>query len=208
MKSKIIALLYFISLSFLFSCRPLAKVVYGLHKPRLESTHSVLKYAKSRDINHVTILVPKDTSSFLELFNLFRTTPDLYLFDSLGNSLLYSDKSDCNAPVSVVIDSICNGVYKFNAKGKELAQIFNCLKPLEKKDSLNFLEAQKMQVKYTGFITWNKYTGYLNKNHVKPWVKGFGESKDCAWNSFLINMDFLDNIWTKEDVKGLKFKLD
>jgi len=208
MTPKIIALLYFISLFFLFSCRPLAKVVYGLHKPRLESTRSVLKYAKSRDLDHVTILVPKDTASFLKLFYLFRATPDLYLFDSLGKSLLYSDNSTCNAPASSVIDSLCNWMYKRNPNGKELTQIFDCLKPLEKKDTLKFLEAQKMQVQFTGFITWTKYTGYLNKNHVKPWVKSLGNSRDCSWNAYLINMDFLDDLWSKEDVKGLKFKVD
>ncbi|TAH42796.1 MAG: hypothetical protein EYC69_04295 [Bacteroidetes bacterium] len=195
MKLKIASLLFVMSLLCLHSCTPLLRIVYGVHKPRLESVGSVVKYAESRRLDSAIILVPKDSVSFRKVLSCFARIPDLYLFNAEGKALLYSDSAACNAPVFNVIDSICDGNYRPDTKGKELWQILDFLKPLTPDDSIRFADSQKRTVRYTGFISWAKYIGYLNKDHTRPWVNSSNKSKGCNYNIYLVNLDYLEEIW-------------
>ncbi len=193
----IVSLLCLMSLFCMLSCSPLIKFIYGVHKPRPESSKSVLNYAKSRGLDKAILFIPKDSVSFRKLIKYFAGIPDLYIFNSEGKALLYSDSATCNAPVFSVIDSICKGNYNLDPNGKALVQILDLLRPLTSDDSVRFVEAQKKEVKYTGFITWAKYIGYLNKDHTRPWVNRSINSKGCNTNIYLVNLDYLEEVWQK-----------
>ncbi len=197
MNRIIVSLLCLMSLFCILSCSPLIKIIYGVHKPRQENPKSVLKYAKSRGLDKAIMLVPKDSVSFRKLLKHFVAIPDFYLFNMEGKALLYSDSVTCNAPVFNVIDSLCIGNYSLNPNRIELVQILDFLRPLTAEDSIRFVESQKKDVKYTGFITWAKYIGYLNKDHTRPWVNSSNNSKDCYYNIYLVNLDYLEEVWQK-----------
>ena len=68
-----------------------------------------------------------------------------------------------------------------------------------------FMEAKRSQAKFTCLISWAKYIGLLNKDHVKPWLDSLETQKNCAVQTYLINMDFVEGVWSKKQFKNLRF---
>ncbi|MBP6334933.1 MAG: hypothetical protein KA444_05620 [Bacteroidia bacterium] len=187
------------------SCTPTLKLYYGVHDPRHETPASVSKYAQQRNLDGAIILIPKDTASYLAIVRSMKANPDLYLFSSTGVNMKYSVRSDCNEPVFEFAETICTGKYNAIDTAATLSMILNYLKPLTPDDSLRYAESQRRDVDYTTLITWAKYIGYLNKDHVRPWLESLSNQKECKVNCYLLNMDFVTTSWSKEEFESVNF---
>ncbi len=207
MKRKLNLLLGIFLITVGTSCTPLLKKFYGIHEPQLESPKSISGYAEDKRLNKVVILIPKDISSFAKIQNFFGGVPRLLLFDKDGSALKYSDTESCNAPAFDMTEQICNGKFPKNDSLVSLDSLLEYIKPLTESDSVRFKESQGKQVEYTSLITWTKYSGKLNKDHVRPWVESLNSQTKCAITTYLINLDFVEGIWSKEQFKNTRISI-
>lgn len=198
--------LYVIVFFLVSSCTPTLKLVYGVHKPRLETPASIRKYVHQKELDEGIVLVPKDSASHMYLVQQMRGIPDLYLFDTTGTVLKYSLKEGCNAPVFDITETICHNSYIPVDSLDSFFDFLKYVKPLSAGDSLIFNDMIKKEASYYTIITWSKYSGYLNKDHVKPWLESLMKPKDCSVTTFLLNMDFVTSAWTKEQYEALNIK--
>ncbi len=190
------------------SCMPLLKLVYGVHNPRLETVKSVTEYAKRKELDDGIILIPKDSASFFHILTVFNKAPDLYLFNNEGQALQYTVDGACNAPVFEVTERICEGIYRVNDSLESLSSLLKYLRPLSTEDSVRFQASIKKESKYTSVITWKTYIGYLNKDHARTWLRSLNSQGNCSLNTYLLNTDFIEGIFTPEQFKELDIRIE
>lgn len=192
----------------LSSCHPTLRLYYGIHNPKFETVESVSNYAKRKKIDGPITFIPKDSAAYAFMFSAFKGLPNLLVFDSIGHALTYSSNESCNAEAFKLSTTICENQLSRNDSVGTLQSLLALLKPLYESDSLRYKQVINKQVAYTTLISWNKSIGRLNKDHVRPWIQDFTQNTDCSINTFLINFDFIDGIWTKEKFRALHIKYD
>jgi len=181
-------------------------LIYGLHNPRLEESINVSKYMKKLDMEKETVLIPKDIESYLKITKIANGVPNLLVYDKKGIALKDTVTVSCNAPAFEVTKNICQIQAMQNISLGNLEKLLSLLRPLSMEDSLKFEDARIKKVDFTVFVTSAKYVGYLNKDHVKPWVQNLDSITDCAVTTYILNFDLIDGIWTKEIVRDIKFE--
>jgi len=188
------------------SCHPIARVIYGLHNPRLEEPETISKYMKKLSIDKATVLVPKDVESYMEVLKTVGGVPDLLVYNKNGIALKDTVTVTCSAPVFEVTKNICQIQAMQNISLGNLEKLLSLLRPLSMEDSLKYEAAKQKKVDFTVFVTSAKYVGYLNKDHVKPWIQNLDSITDCAVTTYIINFDLIDGIWTKEIIRKIRIE--
>lgn len=187
------------------SCTPILKLYYGYHDPRVEKLNSINKFAGKKKIDDSIILIPKNAKAFITLAKYLPAIPDLYLYNAKGEPLIYKIKEGCNAPVFDITNMICASKYLTGDSMISLKSFIDNVKPLNEEDSIRFEESLKKSVEFTSIITWSTNIGFLNKDHVRPWQESLKAQTDCPINSYLLNMDIIEEIFTAEELKLLGF---
>ncbi len=188
---KIIPL--FVLLSLLFSsCKPILLIYFGITKPKLESIQSLEKYAKKINLNSNSIyfIDEKDSANL----KLLKKIPDAYFFDRNGNRIDYrANDSSCNADVFKFITNLNwqNQNHKY-IKDKSYTQYLNSI---QDKNRMS-IENEIGNYDYYIFINWTKYSGRLNKDHVREWQNLITSNKNAKIKYYLVNFDVLDT-WDK-----------
>jgi hypothetical protein len=205
MKSGLFSLSLLLMVVLSASCSKVLKLYYGVHKPMLESEKRVAKYASRKGIDHAMILIPKSAESFLVINHFLKTIPDLFVYNEFGKRIQYASKENCNAPAFNFTDSICISKFQLLDSLPSLDSIYSHLRPLDSEDSIAFLGSINKKAKFNCLISWTKYSGVLNKDHVRPWVDSLNAQTDCTVQTYLINLDFIEGIWTIESLKKYGF---
>lgn len=179
-------------LLFFSGCSFFLKKMYGVKNPEVESRESIIKYALSAGLDTSTI-VTVDTSSFVAAFKRIQNTiPEAEIFSKDGDNLAYkSESTDCNAGLFAFIPHLrADTVYT----KKDSFCLKEQLQSLRDLDGHKLSPAENNNTDYYLFIYWTKWTGKLNKDHVKKWEKLASSNRNVRIKIFEVNMDF-QNWW-------------
>ncbi len=148
------------------SCNTIAKKVYGIKNPEIETVESIEKYLSSIDVSSENNVYCKDILSYKTVLDIFgKKLPEAILFNSEGKMLTYKkNNQDCNAGLFETIPSLSKNSNLQILEGNDI-QAFTTY--LVDRNSLKFRNLPKAD--YFLFINWAKYMGKLNKDHVKVW---------------------------------------
>lgn len=183
-KIVIIAFIIFGILS-LSSCKFVIKTFYGIKKPKIETEKSLKKYLKRKGINSNNIYAVSQ-NDFMQITKQIGGIPEILIFDKNGNNIMYKEEGQCNANAFDFIDNISKDMkFKYNNSLK-LDNYISKLKYFNGKPAT--IDKSK-DIDFYLFIFWARYTGRLNKNHVKIWEKLANNNTKCNIKVIKVNLD-------------------
>lgn len=180
-----------IFISLTVSCTPIMKTLYGIKDPRVENKETLAKYLDGIGLGHEVVYIPSDMSLMPEVNEEFgRSVPEAVLFDSEGNRRTYKDSDqDCNAGLFATIPGMNKNTVLKSEKGADFISFTRMLSSLEDQSAFKMHE----RADYHLFISWTKYTGKLNKDHVREWVNLASTNDAVNIAVYLVNMDFQES---------------
>lgn len=188
--------LFFLSLLILTSCTSIAKKIYGIKNPKIETKEAVIKYANSINMNSQNIVFLKDKNKYnLILAEFQKSIPEAVLFDANGNRITYKKSSqDCNAGLFATIPELTSNSKLEIQKGVNLNEFTENLIDFNNNKIENLPKAD-----FYLFVDWAKFMGKLNKDHVKVWEELAQKNKNVKIAFYKVNMDFLDTWYSKDE---------
>lgn len=180
---RLLPLLFLIS-----ACSMMMKKMYGIKNPEVESKESIMKYARSVGLDTAAI-VTLDTSSFLPAFKRIQTSvPEAEIFSKSGDNLSYKNESmDCNAGLFAFIPRLRTDTVYEKKDNFSLKEQLASLRDLNGK---TISPPGMDNADYYLFIYWTRWTGKLNKDHVKKWEELASSNKNVRIRVFEVNLDF------------------
>ena len=170
------------------SCKSLIRSAYGITEPKSENKESLTSYLNSKKISTDNILLANSETNYVEYLKDFGSIPEALLFDSNGDPLSYKNESqDCNAGLFSTIPELNSNTKLKQIEGKKLSEFVENLIDFNGNKITNLPEAD-----FYMFISWAKFTGKLNKDHVKVWEELAEQNKSVKIKVFKVNMDFKD----------------
>lgn len=174
-----------IAIVLLISCKSIMKMSYGITEPKNENQKSLTNYLVSKKMNIDNILFVDTETSYIEYIKDFGSVPEAKIFDTNGYPISYKkENQDCNAGLFSTIPEL-----NLNSK----------LKPVEGKNLNEFLEnlidfngnkvIELPKADFYLFISWAKFTGKLNKDHVKEWEELAAKNKSVKIKVYKVNLD-------------------
>lgn len=172
------------------SCSMVAKKMYGIKDPAVESGESIYTYASKINLD-TGIIYTVDTSVYLGTFLRIQSSlPEAELFSKDGDNIAYkSNEQDCNAGLFSFIPGLKkDSVYKIKDNYK-LDKQFDRLRDLS---GARLTKNLRDNSDYFLFIYWVKWLGKLNIDHVNEWVKLARANKNVHIKVIAVNLDFQD----------------
>jgi len=172
------------------SCTTIAKKVYGIKNPKIETVESVEKYLSSINVSSENNIFCKDILSYKTVLDLFgKSLPEEILFNSDGKMLNYKkNNQDCNAGLFETIPGLSKSSNLQILEGNDI-QTFTTY--LVDRNSLKFSNLPKAD--FFLFINWAKYMGKLNKDHVKVWEELANKNLNTKIIVYKINLDIMES---------------
>jgi len=194
--STIISLCAIMFLACFSSCMPIAKLIYGVKKPKPKTDKQVVEYAKNLFERDYPIYRPADSTAFNKLLKLnVNNVPDIIFFDSQGvEKSMHADTLEtCTANA---VDFIRQLSLLEDAPAKDLKK-FDLMQHLVK---INFQEIPEENKAYNNsiVIVWADWIGpKLNREGTSDWLRVYNEldskSKD-GLDLKIINLDLLEGM--------------
>lgn len=175
------------------SCKWFLLRAYGVKQPRFESVKSIVKKSRRLKLDTSCILVmnPYAIGSFYK-----RGIPEGEIFDARGRYIEYK-KTDtsCNAGLFAFISSLKADSNFLMSDKRFLKNELNRFRRLDKQP---LTESYFKPVDYYVFLTWAKWIGRLNKDHVKEWEQLIKKNQKAKIQLILVNIDLMED-WTNEE---------
>ena len=186
-KNKKIAIITFIVFGMLSftSCQFALKTFYGIKKPKTETEKSLKKYLKRKDINSDNIYAV-NYKDFIEIVKQIGGIPEILVFEKNGKLIKYKEETDCNASA---FDFIKKLSIKDTLQYVDSLNIDDYLLKLKdfKGKSIEF--KKQTETDFYLFIFWVRYSGRLNKDHVKIWEEQANNNKNSKIEVIKVNLD-------------------
>ena len=182
---KTIFYVVIVSVLFFTSCKFVLKKYYGIRNPKVETEESLRKYLKRKGINsnNVYTVSYKD---YKDIMKQIGGIPEILIFDKNGRNIIYKEEGQCNAYAFNFIEELSKDIeFKYN-DSLRLDDYFSKLKDFEgnpvtiKKDE---------SADFYLFIFWTRYSGRLNKDHVKVWEEQAINNKKSKIKVIKVNLD-------------------
>ena len=173
----------------------LLKTIYGIKKPKIETEKSLTKYLKRKKINsnNVYTLDEKDYYQIQKLVSA--GIPDIIVYDCKNDKpIKYREDTMCNGYAFGFIERLKKDTtFQYVDTIPNFSDLISMLRDL--KGNVANIEKNK-NADYYLFIFWARYTGRLNKNHVKVWEKQANNNKQAKIEVIKINID--EQEWWKK----------
>lgn len=193
MKKYLIVVICFGLLIMSSSCKWFLLRAYGVKQPRFESVKSIVKKSRRLKLDTSCILVmnPYAIGSFYK-----RGVPEGEIFDAEGRYIEYK-KTDtsCNAGLFTFISDLKTDSNYNTSSTRSLKKELNRYKRL---DRLPLTETYFKPADFYVFLTWAKWIGRLNKDHVKEWEELIKKNQKAKIQLILVNIDLMED-WTNEE---------
>ena len=189
-KREIITLLLFTMT--LTSCKFIMMKIYGIKNPQIENEKAILKFAEKKQL-HTDNIVTVNSSEFLTILKV-KGIPEADIFDNRGQYIEYRQTdTSCNAGLFKFIPDL-NRDGKYNKTGKT-----NLQAELNKFRDLKGNKIQPLPpADFYVLIYWSKWTGKLNKDHVKIWEDYSYANTNANIKVLKVDLDFQEH-WNKSD---------
>lgn len=193
---KYIILLGVIGILFLTSCQFALKTFYGIKKPKTETEKSLKKYLKRKDINSDNIYAV-NYKDFTEIVKQIGGIPEILVFEKNGKLIKYKEETDCNASAFDFVEELSTAMEFQYIDSIKLDNYLLKLKDFKGK-SVEF--EKQPETDFYLFIFWTRYTGRLNKDHVKIWEEQANNNKNSKIKVIKVNLDQQE--WWEEIIKN------
>lgn len=182
-----------LSAILLAGCSPVMRLIYGIKKPRFENQQTLVSYLQRTEISveDVYTLNFEGYLNALELIN--KRVPEVLIFDRDGNYIPYGDEWACNAGAFGFIENLNDTTFYLSTDRAHLDGLPFSLHTLAG-DSLGM---PPTAADFHVFVFWAKFTGRLNKNHVKVWENQATQNIATNVRLYKINLDFQEH-WSPE----------
>lgn len=217
MKKKLAFIIASITILLLQSCMPFVKVVIGFKNPKVITIKDAEDYLDETklyegetyflDVTKEKIF--KDTCLFSEYKDniMFSFNTNLFVFDSLGNRLLYQSNASCSATrLSQCYDSLEYFYSRPDSAFKTINRLDELCNRLQNNKSEKVSLDQLPKSDYYIVQAWSIFR--QNKKRMKEdfhWYKSMQDSSKYNFHIININTDLQENWGLK---KGTKFKLN
>lgn len=182
------------AIALLSGCRAILLKVYGIKNPQVESAASIKKYALKQGLD-TALIVSVNPADFKSVIKSGSGIPDAAVFDHNGAYIEYrATDTSCNAGLFGFIPSLHPGG-DYNRTGKTTLQAE--LGKLRALDGRLFPKPEGNSDFYL-LIYWTKWTGKLNKDHVKEWQNLAKANTKSRIRIIEVNLD-VQEYWPKED---------
>ena len=172
----------------IMSCNPLIKTYYGIKKPKIENKRSLTQYLNRKKINTGNVYAV-DYEDYKNIINKIKGVPEILIFDKKGRAIQYRNEEECNAEAFDFIEKLSVNDKFIYDDSINLKQYLSMLKDLDGKKAYIPLENK---ADFYLFIFWAKYTGRLNKNHIKVWEEQAFKNKNSHIQVIKVNVDEMD----------------
>lgn len=178
-----------------YSCNTIIKIYYGLKKPKIENYSSIVKYLDKIKLEK------EGTYSFekkdvVNTLKLIKGVPEVMIFHSNGKLITYRQDSACNAGAFSFIENLSKEIdFQFN----DSIQLDDYLSKLRdfQGNAINFNLIKNDSTDFYLFIYWTKYSGRLNKNHVRVWETQAKNNSKSRIKIIKVNLD-MQEWWDKK----------
>jgi len=193
---QIIIIIAFCNIIVSNSCTPVAKILFGMKKPRVETDNSLKTFLKEIGITLDTLLVCKDSSNLFDILKDVNRVPEIEVFDCNGYFIPYKTSSDeCNAGVEVFLEKMFS-VKTYSVEQKNIQSRLTLLVDSKTHQSFKFDSLPKSE--YYVLIYFAKYGGKkLNREHVTAWlskINSLSAENSLKVTVLLTSYDFM-NFW-------------
>jgi hypothetical protein len=173
-------------------CSSIAKKMYGIKNPEIETKESIISYANSIHLD-TSAVVTVDTSLYGAIFKrIGSSVPEAEIFSANGDNLSYKMESqDCNAGLFAFIPGLKRDTVYSKKDDFKLEEQLKKIRDLNG-NSFNLSNPDKAD--YYLFIYWVKWAGKLNKDHVNEWEDLAHANKNVKIKVYEVNLD-LQSWW-------------
>lgn len=177
-------LLNIILILMMSSCQPLLLTYYGIKKPKPLTDREIINYCNKKDINAGNILRPVDSVAFRKAFSANTSIPEIRIFQPDGYQLTYRKAEECNAKAFDITEVLCDTAHTLVQNND--SKLSDHLNYLRKAGSDQIIKTDSSD--YVVFIYWARFTGRLNKDHVKVWEENL-KKNSCNLKVYKVCMD-------------------
>lgn len=183
-----------VAVALLSGCRAILLKMYGIKNPGVESPQSIKKYASKEGLD-TALMASVNPSDFKSVIKLGSGIPDAAVFDRDGAYIEYrATDTSCNAGLFRFIPSLQpGGDYRRTGRTTLKAE----LAKLRTLDGKPFPEPGGNDDFYL-LLYWTKWTGKLNKDHVKEWQDLASANAKSRIRIIEVNLD-VQAYWPKEE---------
>jgi len=185
MKKTLVLVFLTTSVLFISSCQFLLKSYYGIKNPKIETEKSLKKYLKRKNINSDNIYAV-NYNDYLKILKQTKGVPEIMIFSADGKCIKYKEEGQCNAYAFDFIETLSKNETLQYIDSLNLNEYLHMLKDLDGKP---VTVKKNKETDFYLFIFWARYTGRLNKNHVKIWEEQADNNKKAKIEVFKVNMD-------------------
>lgn len=174
------------------SCQTVARKMYGIKDPSIESKAKIVKKAHKFGLD-TTNIVTVNSKDFLRML-IGKGIPDAAIYDKSGKYIEYRQTdTSCNAGLFAFIPAL-NLTSKYNQPDSA-----NLDTQLQKfRDLGGNTLAPRQPADFYLLIYWTVWTGILNKDHVKAWEDLAKNNKNCQIKVVKVNLD-MQKYWDKDE---------
>lgn len=195
MKYKLLLLIFSLS-----SCGLVARVAFGIKKPKPRSAEYIQNYVEKYELNHFEHYSISD-KGFLDFFenaerlNIRNSVNQVIIFNENGKLIQPSDSITCTSDISDFIINYDDHNKNLVYDSIELKDVFgDSITSLHEKENYY----SQINGKPLFVITWASFAGKLNKNFTKPWadsIKNIIQINEAE--AIFLSFDFREN-WDLE----------
>ncbi len=179
----------------LSSCGFAIKTFYGARNPKVETEKSLHKYLVKKKINTDNIYAV-DFNDFVSIVNIIKAVPEIMVFSSNNKLIKYKEDTACNANAFSYIENLSEDMEFQYVDSITLDDYLSKLKDF----SGNSVTINKTDdTDFYLFIFWTRYTGRLNKNHVKVWEEQANNNSKAKIRVLKVNLDQQE--WWEADIR-------
>lgn len=178
------------------SCMFLAKKIYRIHNPRIESTQSIEHYATKYGIQSPFYVYRDSATAMNDLMQA--GIPEAYFFTQQGYFIPYKKEGEtCNAGVEAFISNITNHLYTIDST-RTLQQTLINFVHYKSHAPLRFEDLPKAD--YYIIANWAVWLGKVN--HIQDWQKAIEQARAKGVSITLISVcaDFQE-FWGMQPIK-------
>lgn len=163
-------------------------MLLGFRNVKEKTEEQLLRYETRKGLQTDNNYYIRDSITFRE--NLNKLLRDGYVslevYDKNGNFLPPYDTSDCPAPLSRYLQSICS-IPQESIKDFQLSEKMKTLTPFKNNSSAMTFDHHKYD--YTVIIYWARFMGIFNKKNARQFERTLKAQKNCNIHYFKVTMD-------------------